>query len=94
MRHSLILLIFLGSLGCARFQQAAAPVSPPSTASAQAQVTDATLANFECSDGTIASSLGACLANMAHARLPPSQQVDRNPIRPVETTTTPTGTAR
>jgi hypothetical protein len=82
MRNSLILLIFLGFLGCARFPQAAAPAVPsPSNAnaSAQAQVTDATPANVECSDGTSAPSLAACLNNMARARLPASQQVDSNP---------------
>jgi hypothetical protein len=95
MRNSLILLIFLGFLGCARFQQAAAPAVPsPTNASAQAQVTDATTANatpanatpanvapasVECSDGTAAPSLAACLNNMARARLPSSQQVESNP---------------
>jgi hypothetical protein len=92
MRNSLILLIFLGFLGCARFPQAAAPAVPsPSNAnaSAQAQVTDATTANatpanvapanVECSDGTTAPSLAACLNNMARARLPASQQVENNP---------------
>jgi hypothetical protein len=87
MRNSLILLIFLGFLGCARFPQAAAPAVPsPSNAnaSAQAQVTDATPANVspanvECSDGTSAPSLAACLNNMARARLPASQQADSNP---------------
>jgi hypothetical protein len=90
MRNSLILLIFLGFLGCARFQQAAAPAVPsPTNASAQAQVTDATPANattanvapasVECSDGTAAPSLAACLNNMARARLPSSQQVESNP---------------
>lgn len=90
MRNSLILLIFLGFLGCTRFQQAAAPAVPsPTNALAQAQVTDATPANVapanvapasvECSDGTAAPSLAACLNNMARARLPSSQQVDSNP---------------
>jgi hypothetical protein len=90
MRNSLILLIFLGFLGCARFQQAAAPAVPsPTNASAQAQVTDATTtnatpanvapANVECSDGTTAPSLAGCLNNMARARLPSSQQVESNP---------------
>jgi hypothetical protein len=85
MRNSLILLIFLGFLGCTRFQQAAAPAVPsPTNASAQAQVTDATPAsvapaNVECSDGTTAPSLAACLNNMARARLPSSQQVESNP---------------
>ena len=80
MRNSLVLLIFLGSLGCARFQQAAAPPpqatapSPqPAAAAAQVRVPEATPASFECSDGTVAPSLAACIANMARARLPPSQ---------------------
>jgi hypothetical protein len=90
MRNSLILLIFLGFLGCARIQQTAAPAVPsPTNASAQAQVTDATPANatpanvapanVECSDGTTAPSLAGCLNNMARARLPSSQQVESNP---------------
>jgi hypothetical protein len=90
MRNSLILLIFLGFLGCARIQQAAAPAVPsPTNASAQTQVTDATPANatpasvapanVECSDGTTAPSLSGCLNNMARARLPSSQQVESNP---------------
>ena len=83
MRNSPVLLIFLGVLGCARLPEAVAPVSPHST---EPQVAEAAPASFECSDGTIAPSLNGCLANMAHARLPPSQQVESNPIKPVETT--------
>jgi hypothetical protein len=82
MRNNPVLLIFLGVLGCARLQQAAAPVSPHST---EPQVAEA---------GTIAPSLSGCLTNMAHARLPPSQQVESNPIKPVETTTPLTGAVR
>ena len=91
MRNSPVLLIFLGVLGCARLQQAAAPVSPHST---EPQVAEAAPASFECSDGTIAPSLNGCLTNMAHARLSPSQQVESNPIKPVETTTPLTGAVR
>jgi hypothetical protein len=39
---------------------------------------------FECSDGTKAPSLAACLDNMARARLPPSQQAEKTPIEPAE----------
>ena len=91
MRNSPVLLIFLGLLGCARLQQAVARVSPHST---EPQVADAAPASFECSDGTIAPSLAACLKNMARARLPRSQQVENNPIKPVETTTPLTGAVR
>jgi hypothetical protein len=92
MRNSLFLVILLGFLGCARFQQAAAPVPASPPAPAQAQVTDtastSVSANFECSDGTVAASLAACQANMAQARLPPSQPADSNPVRPAATTGT------
>jgi hypothetical protein len=100
MRNSLILLFFLGFMGCARFQQAAAPVPASSPAPTQTQVTDTApvsaspSANFECSDGTVASSLAACQANMAQARLPPSQPGDSNPARPAATTAAPTGASR
>jgi hypothetical protein len=53
-----------------------------------AQVTDTPPAGFECSDGTVAASLAACLANMAQARLPPPPQIEGKPIGAV------TGTAR
>jgi hypothetical protein len=94
MRNGLFLLITLGFLGCARFQQAAAPVPASTPAPAQTQVTDtgstsvSASANFECSDGTVAASLAACQANMAQARLPPSQPADGNPVRPAATTGT------
>jgi hypothetical protein len=92
MRNSLFLLIFLGFMGCARFQQATAPVPASSPAPPQTQVTDtasaSASANFECSDGTVAASLAACQANMARAPLPPSQPGDSNAARPAVTTGT------
>jgi hypothetical protein len=95
MRNSLVLLAFLGSVSCASLQQGAAPAPPPPATPAPAEVSEATPAKVECSDGTTAVSLEACLINMARARLPPSQQADGTPTRPVETTTTmPTATGR
>ena len=73
MRNSLVLLIFLASLSCARLQQTAAPAPQPAAAAAPKQAADAAQVNVECSDGTTAPSLNACLNNMARARLPPSQ---------------------
>jgi hypothetical protein len=73
MRNSLVLLVFLELLGCARFQQAASPAPPPSATPAPKQAAEVAPVNVECSDGTAAPSLDACLTNMARARLPPSQ---------------------
>jgi hypothetical protein len=73
MRNSLVLLVFLGLLGCARLPQTAAPAPQPSSTPAPRQAADAAPAGVECSDGTVAPSLDACLVNMARARLPPSQ---------------------
>jgi hypothetical protein len=94
MRNSLVLLAFLGSVSCAGRQQAAAPAPPPPATPTPAQVSDTTPAKVECSDGTTAVSLEACLINMARARLPPSQQADGNPTKPAETTPMPTATGR
>jgi hypothetical protein len=84
MRNSLVLLIFLSSLSCARLQQTAAPAPQPAAAAAPTQAADATPVTFECSDGTKAPSLAACLDNMARARLPPSQQIENTPTEPAE----------
>ena len=73
MRNSLVLLAFLGFLGCARLPQTAAPAPQPSATPAPKQAADAAPVNVECSDGTLAPSLDACLTSMARARLPPSQ---------------------
>jgi hypothetical protein len=73
MRNSLVLLVFLGLLGCAHLPQTAAPAPQPSAAPAPKQAAEAAPVNVECSDGTAAPSLDACLVNMARARLPPSQ---------------------
>ncbi len=85
MRNSLVLLVFLSSLSCARLPQTAAPTPQPTAAAAPKQAADATPVNVECSDGTVAPSLDACLTNMARARLPPSSQVDNSPANPAET---------
>jgi hypothetical protein len=73
MRNSLVLLVFLGLLGCARFQQTTSPAPQPSATPAPQQAAETAPVNVECSDGTVAPSLDACLTNMARARLPPSQ---------------------
>jgi hypothetical protein len=89
MRFGLISLIFLSCVACARVQNSAEQ-GPPTTAAlkqAPAAVVDhETSAGFECTDGTISTSLDACLVSMANKRLPPSQQVDRNSIKPAAAT--------
>jgi hypothetical protein len=80
MRFGLISLIILFCIACARLQNSAEQ-GPPTTAAlkqAPGVVDHKTSAAFECTDGTISTSLDACLVSMANKRLPPSQQVDRN----------------
>src|ERR1700722_2394781 len=90
MRNGLLLSMFLCFLGCARFQDVAAPRPQPGAALQPApEAMGALPASFECSDGTIASSLETCQANMAQARLPPSQQIESAPIKPVGATSPP-----
>jgi hypothetical protein len=96
MRFGLVSLIFLSCIACARLQSA--EQEPPKTATlkqAPPVVDHETSAVFECSDGTVSTSQDACIVSMANRRLPPSQQVDRSPIKPAAATIeTPTGATR
>jgi hypothetical protein len=88
MRFGLISLIFLSCVACARVQNSAEQ-GPPTIAAlkqAPAVMDHETAVGFECTDGTVSTSLDACLVSMANKRLPPSQQVDRNSIKPVAAT--------
>jgi hypothetical protein len=79
MRIDLALLISLSCAGCALSQKPVAQAPAPQQAAAPekpAASADAAPAKFECSDGTTSFSQYGCLVNMAHARLPPSQQTD------------------
>jgi hypothetical protein len=97
MRFGLISLIVLSCIACARLQNSAEQ-GPPTTAAlkqAPAVVDHETSTAFECTDGTVSTSLDACLVSMANKRLPPSQQVDRNSIKPATATIeAPTGATR
>jgi hypothetical protein len=75
MRSGLVLLILLLSAGCARFDKPAAQAQAPHAAAPEqpAPVAAARPAGFNCSDGTVSTSLDACLTDMARARLPPQQ---------------------
>jgi hypothetical protein len=98
MRIDLVLLISVGCAGCSSFQkpvtQAAAPPPAAAEKTAPPPVADAGPARFECSDGTISVSQTGCLVNMARARLPPSQQIERAPIDSATTGQAPAGAAR
>jgi hypothetical protein len=99
MRIDLVLLISVGCAGCASFQKPVAQAAAPQPAAAAekpapAPVADAGPARFECSDGTISFSQTGCLVNMARARLPPSQQIERTPIDSATTGQAPAGPAR
>jgi hypothetical protein len=97
MRFGLVSLIFLSCIACARLQKSAEQ-EPPTTATlkqAPPVVGHETSAVVECSDGTVSTSLDACIVSMANRRLPPSQQVDRSPIKPAAATIEmPTGATR
>jgi len=93
MRIGLVLLTSVWCAGCSSFQkpvaQAAAP--PPAAAVAEKPAADAGPARFECSDGTTSFSQAGCLVNMARARLPSSQQIERAPIDSATTGHSPAG---
>jgi hypothetical protein len=97
MRFGLISLICLSCIACARLQKSAEQEPPTIATPKQAPpvVDHETSTVFECSDGTISTSQDACIVSMANRRLPPSQQVDRSPIKPAAATIeTPTGATR
>ena len=75
MRTGLVLSILLLSAGCAHFDKPAAQAQAPKAAAPEqpAPVAAARAPGFNCSDGTVSTSLDACLADMARARLPPQQ---------------------
>jgi hypothetical protein len=80
MRFGVVVLIALSSAACAQFQKPVAQASAPAAASEKpAAVADVAPAKFECSDGTVSNSQEACLVNMARARLPPGQMIERAP---------------
>jgi len=98
MRFGVVLSIALSSAACAPFQQPAAQASAPQQAAVPekpAPVADAAPAKFECSDGTVSNSQETCLVNMARARLPPRQIIERTPTHPAPAASdTPTGATR
>jgi len=97
MRIDLVLLISLSCAGCALPQKPVAQAPAPQTAAPEkpAASADAGPAKFECSDGTTSFSQYGCLVNMAHARLPPSQQTDGAPTGSVPAPSgSPAGAAR
>ena len=82
MRFGVVVLIALSCVACARFEKPVAEASVPQSGAApekSAPVADVAPARFECSDGTISISQEACLVNMARARLPPGQMIERAP---------------
>jgi hypothetical protein len=86
MRFGLIFLIFLSCIACARLQNTSeqepkttAALKPPPVADHE---TPTVKPAVECSDGSASISLNDCLISMANKRLPPSQPVDRGPIKP------------
>jgi hypothetical protein len=81
MRFGVVVLIALSSAACAPFQKPVAQAAPQPAAVSEkpAGVADVAPAKFECSDGTISNSQEACLVNMARARLPPGQMIERAP---------------
>jgi hypothetical protein len=98
MRFGVILLMALSSAACAPFQQPAAQASASQQAAVPEKsppVADAAPARFECSDGTVSNSQETCLVNMARARLPPGQTIERTPTHPATAAgDVPTGATR
>jgi hypothetical protein len=96
MRFGLISLIFLSCIACARLQNTAEQ-EPQTTAALKPPPPIVAIETpaVECSDGTFSTSQNDCLIRMANKRLPPSQQVDRNSIKPATATIeAPTGATR
>jgi len=106
MRFGLISLICLSCIACARLQNTTEQKAQTTVAAEQEPQTTAALkpsspvvnhktASVECSDGTVSTSQNDCIVSMANRRLPPSQRVDRSPIKPAAATIeTVTGATR